>query len=215
MSVLSCPYIKFKGQAAERNLIKAILNSPQASSSSKNFPKVSVIGRNKKIHPDIDIFQIKDKDQSSKRLIGLEVKVIKIIEEKRKKKGWNWEEIYKGIGQALLYLQFGLDQCGLILGFHENVPNEKIEEFEEELKKKVSLLAQILGGYFTLGLFLWEKGGIFEIVKADRDFRYSNYGNQLYGKEVEENIKDFRNLLLSRQFLWDKKLAKSCEYAEK
>ena len=182
---------------------------------SKNFPKVSVIGRGKKIHPDIDILQIKDIDQQTKRLIGFEVKVVKSAEGKKQKRGWNWEEIYKGIGQAFLYLQFGLDQCGLILGFHECVSNERIEEFKDELQKKDSLLTQILGGYFALGLFLWEKGGLLEIVKAERDFTYSSYRDQLYGGKIEEEIKKFKNMLLAKEFLWDKKLAQGCEYAEK
>lgn len=143
------------------------------------------------------------------------MKIVKFGENEEGKKRWNWEEIYKRIGQAFLYFQFGLDQCGLILVFHEGVPDEKIEKFKEDLQKKSSLLTQILGEYFTLGLFLWEKGGIVEITKAERDFRYSNYGNQLYGKEIEEKIKKFRDMLLAREFLWDKELAKSCEYAEK
>lgn len=208
-------YIKFKGRQAERDLIRAILNSSRVSILSKNFPKVSVIGRGTKIHPDIDILQIKDRDQQTKRLIGFEVKVVKFVEEKKQKKGWNWEDFYKGIGQAFLYLQFGLDQCGLILGFHESVSNEKIEEFKEELQKKASLLAQILGGYFTLGLFLWEKGGLVEVVKAERDFTYSSYRDQLYGRKIEKEVKKFKNMLLAKEFWWDKKLAQGCEYAEK
>lgn len=192
-------------------MIKAILSSSQASSSGKNYPRVSVIGRSEKIHPDIDILQIKEKDQWSKRLIGFEVKIVRFVEER----GWNWEEIYKGIGQTFLYLQFGLDRCGLILGFHENVSNERIEEFKEKLQKRASLLTQILGAYFTLGLFLWERGAVVEIVKAERDLLYSSYGDKLYGKEIEEERKKFKNMLLAKEFRWDKRLAQSCKYAEK
>jgi len=49
-------YLKFKGRGAERDLIKAILSSSQSSAMSKNYPRVTVIGR-MKIHPDIDILQ--------------------------------------------------------------------------------------------------------------------------------------------------------------
>ena len=207
-------YIKFKGRGAERDLIKAILSSSQASILGKNFPRVTVIGRTK-IHPDIDILQIKGKNSGPKRLIGSEVKVVKLVEEKKKKRGWNWEEIYKGIGQAFLYLQFGLDQCSLILGFHENVPDNKINEFYEKFKNQSSLLTKILGQYFNLGIFLWEKGGIYEIVKAQGDFLYSGYEDELYGEKIEERIKNFKNNLLNKEFLWDKRPAQSCEYAEK
>jgi len=201
-------YIKFKGPGAERNLIKAILSSSQASLPGKNFPRVSVIGRTK-IHPDIDILQIKDK-----KLIGFEVKVLGFLKGNQKK-GWGWEEFYKGIGQAFHYLQFGLDQCGLALGFRENVPNGEIDKFCKELKKKSSLLAQILGKYFNLGIFRWEGGGFDEIVKAKGDFHYSGSGDKLYGEEISERMKNFRNNLLNKEFLWDKKLAQSCRYAEK
>ena len=199
-------YIKFNGRWSERDLIEAILSSSQASILGRNFPRVSVIGRRTKIHPDIDILKIKDE-----KLIGFEVKIIKFKE----REGWNWEEVYKGIGEALLYLQFGLDQCGLILGFHQDVADEKIDEFCKELRKKKSILSQILGRYFNFGIFLWEGGGIEEITKAEGDFCYSSYQNKFYGKEIEKQRKILRNNLLNKEFLWDKRLAQECKYAEK
>lgn len=207
-------YIKFKGRGAERNLIKAILSSSKASILGKNFPRVTVIGRTK-IYPDIDILRIENKKSGAKRLIGFEVKVVKLIEEKKQKKGWNLGDIYKGIGQAFLYLQHGVDQCGLILGFHENVSDNKINEFYKKLQNKSSLLTKILSRYFSLGIFLWGKGGIVEIVKAKEDFLYTGYEDKIYGKEIYKKIKNFRNNLLNKEILWDKKLAQSCEYAEK
>lgn len=54
-------YIKFNGKGAERNLIKAILSSSQASILGKNFPRITVTGRTR-IYPDIDILQIKNKN---------------------------------------------------------------------------------------------------------------------------------------------------------
>lgn len=207
-------YIKFKGRGAERNLIKAILSSSQASILGKNFPRVTVIGRTK-IYPDIDILRIENKKSGAKRLIGFEVKVVKLIEEKKQKKGWKLGEIYKGVGQALLYLQFGVDRCGLILGFHENVSDDKINEFYKKLESKSSILTKILGRFFSLGIFLWEKGRIVEIVKAQEDFIYSGYEDKIYGREIDKKIKNFRNNLLNRVIQWDKKLAQSCKYAEK
>ena len=204
------PYIKFKGRWPERDLIKAILSSSQASLPGKNFPRVTVIGRTK-IHPDIDILQIRYKSSASERLTGFEVKIVKLEGENQ----WNWEEIYKGIGQAFLYLQFGLDQCGLILGFHDNVPENKIEEFYEKLKNRSSLLTKILGKYFNFGIFLWEGGGIAEIVKAEGDFLYLAYEDKLYGEKIEAKIKNFKSNLLIKEFWWDKKLAQNCKYAEK
>lgn len=207
-------YIKFKGRGAERNLIKAILSSSQASILGKNFPRVTVIGRTK-IYPDIDILRIENKKSGAKRLIGFEVKVVKLIEEKKQKKGWKLGEIYKGVGQALLYLQFGVDRCGLILGFHENVSDDKINEFYKKLENKSSLLTKILGRFFSLRIFRWEKGGIVKIVEAKEDFLYSGYEDKIYGKEIYKKIKNFRNNLLNKEIQWDKKLAQSCEYAEK
>ena len=140
-------YIKFKGQEAERDLIKSILSSANAY-AIENFPRVKVIGRTS-IHPDIDILQIK-KENHSERLIGFETKIIKYEKGNR----WNWEEFYKGIGEAFLYLQFGLNQCGLIIGFHSNVSDELIKKFSDDLENKRELLKKILGEYFNLGIYL-------------------------------------------------------------
>jgi hypothetical protein len=37
----------------------------------------------------------------------------------------------------------------------------------------------------------------------------------LFLVKVEEEIKKFKNILLAREFLWDKSFAQSYEYAEK
>ena len=90
----------------------------------------------------------------------------------------------------------------------------KADSFYEAFKSKSSLLTKILGSYFNFGIFRWEGGGIDEIV-AESNFYYSGYEDKLYGKKIEEKIKNFRNNLLNKEFLWDKRLAQSCQYAEK
>ncbi|MHB8483395.1 MAG: hypothetical protein ACYDBV_11785 [Nitrospiria bacterium] len=206
-------YIKFGGQGAENDLIQAILSSSQAAAVSKNFPKVSVIGRTR-IVPDIDVLQIKEENGSNK-LIGFEIKLIKLREEKTQPIGLDWKRIYEGIGEALLYLQFGLDRCGLILGFHKNVPDEQIDQFSNKFEQKSDLLSKIFPPYFCLGIFKYEHGGIFEIIKITNDFSYYGCDDKLYGQKIEERMRTYKNNLLTKEFLWDKKLGRRCTYAEK
>ncbi len=206
-------YIKFKGSGQENDLIRAILNSSMASAAGANFPKVSVIGRTP-VTPDIDWLQVR-KTNGSEKLIGFETKVVAMREEKGKVVGLDWQKIYAAIGEALLCLRHGLDQCGLILGFHENVPDEQIRSLTESLKSQASLLTQALGPHFTLGFFPSEGGGIHEITNAKSDFIYYGYSDPLYGKKIEDRIKNFRNNLFAREFMWNKGLARQCRYAEK
>lgn len=206
-------YIRFKGRQQERELIKAILSSSQAAILTKNFPQVSAIGKDL-IVPDIDILQVKEKKES-KTLIGLEVKIAKLRKEKDKIIGFAWEQIYKGIGEALLYFQYGVDQCGLILGFHENLRDVDIRWLCKYLEYNKSLFHKILGPYFNLGIFMYEKGGIYEITKASTNFSYYSISNSVYGKETKKRIERFRNNLSLGNFTWNMKLAQKCKYAVK
>jgi len=207
-------YIRFKGRQQERELIKAILSSSQAAILTKNFPQVSAIGKDL-IVPDIDILQVKGK-QESKILIGLEVKIAKLRKKKDKIIGFDWKQIYKGIGEAFFYFQYGVDQCGLILGFHENLRDVDIRWLCKYLEYNKPLFHKVLGSYFNLGIFRYEKGGIYEITKASTNFSYQSiYSNSIYGKELKKRIERFRNNLLMENFTWNIKLAQECEYAEK
>ena len=83
------------------------------------YPKVHGIST-LKISPDIDLLHI---DEHQKIITGYEFKLLKY---RRDWKRVSLEPIYKGIGQALSYFQFGVDKSILILGISKDIPKEAI-----------------------------------------------------------------------------------------
>ncbi|MEM2228391.1 MAG: hypothetical protein QXR82_06300 [Candidatus Bathyarchaeia archaeon] len=184
MSSLS--YARFKN---EKELLKAILNS---LSYAEVYPRVTAIGGGK-IIPDIDILQIDRISHNQYRLTGLEIKLVKFD---KKSKGLSWSSFYSGIGQALLSLKNGVHRVGLVLGFHESIGDDKmVEEFKSWLWSNRELLRSILGGYISIGLYLYLRGGIYTPVEATSDFYTSDESIRLLSEE-----------LMQKKFTFDKKL---------
>jgi len=178
-------YARFR---SEEELLKSVLHSLPF----EVYPKVSAIAGNK-INPDIDILQICRVSESQYKLIGFELKLMKFD---RRSRGLGWDTFYKGIGQALLYLKSGVHRTVLVLGFHENVPNdEMIENFRKWLWNKKELLSQMLGNYISVETYLYERGSISAIVEAKYDFYPS-----------DKETKFFSDALLQRKFTFNKKL---------
>ena len=175
-------YARFK---AEDELLKSVL--PYGA-----YPKVSAIG-GKRISPDIDILEVQKVSQTQSRLIGYELKLMKFD---KRSKGLGWNSFYSGIGQALLYLKNGVHQAGLVLGFHDSVPDDKlIDEFRDWLYQNRELLKRILGSYISIDLHLYERGAISPLIKADYDFYPS-----------DEKIQLLSNELVQRKFTFNKRL---------
>jgi|BEDMetMinimDraft_2_1075160.scaffolds.fasta_scaffold00786_4 hypothetical protein len=177
-------YIRFK---AEEELLKAVLHSLH----DDVYPKVSAIG-GKKINPDIDILQIERLPQNQFRLVGYEIKLIKFDKRSR---GLSWNNFYSGLGQALLYLENGVHRACLVLGFHENVPNDElIDEFLGRLRNKKELLKNLLD---TALLFM------LKFYKED----YPNFALPLIGAEDDLYSQDNEVELLSNELLQGKLLS--------
>ncbi len=183
----SSKYVRFR---TEEDLLKSCLRS--LSYSYGVYPKVSAIG-GKKINPDIDILQIEKTSQNRFRLIGYEIKLMKF---NKKSKGLSWNSFYSGIGQALLYLKNGVHRAVLVLGFHENIPNDDlIEDFYDWMYRNRDVLKSILGSYISIGLYLYEGAPISLIIEADCDFYSPNEEIRLLSEE-----------LLHGKFSYDKRL---------
>ena len=114
------------------------------------------------ISPDIDLLSI---NEYQKIVTGYEFKLL------RYRKNWkrvDFAPMYKGIGQALSYFQFGVDKSYLILGLSKEIPtrlvsstmkkieetiaifnilkvfiNKKIEEFAEEIGGLIGVLEEV------------------------------------------------------------------------
>jgi len=104
------------------------------------YAKVKIISRNIEVTPDIDVLNI----TSSENTIGYETKVIKYH---KTNKRYIYQEIYKGIGQALLYLNYGIDKAYLVMAYQNNyeIPLEK----RQILEKKIN---DVLNSVTGLGL---------------------------------------------------------------
>ena len=177
-------YARFK---TEDELLKSVL--PYGA-----YPKVSAIG-GKKITPDIDILEVQRVSQSQSRLIGYEVKLMKFD---KRSNGLGRNNFYSGIGQALLYLKNGVHQTGLVLGFHDSVPDDKlIEKFRDYLWENRELLKRILGSYIAIDLHLYEGGSISPLIKADYDFYASDEKTRLLSNELLQGKFTFNKRLKS------------------
>jgi len=181
-------YARFK---TEEELLKEVLRS---LSYCDVYPKVSAIG-GKKISPDIDILQIESFPKNRFRLIGYELKLIKFD---KRCKGLSWNSLYSGIGQALLYLKNGVHRAFLVLGFHENIPDDKsVKEFREWLWDKRELLKRIVGNYVSVDTYLYKGSPLnAPIIEAESDFQPSD----------DEEVKLLSNELLQGKFTFNKKL---------
>jgi hypothetical protein len=177
-------YAHFK---TEDHLLKSVL--PYGA-----YPKVSAIG-GKRINPDIDILEVQRVSQNQFRLVGYEVKLMRFD---KRANGLSWTSFYGGIGQALLYLKNGVHQAVLVLGFHENVPDDKlIDEFRDWLWENRELLKRILGSYISIALHLYESGAISPLIRADYDFYPSDKKIQFLSNELTQGKFTFNKRLKS------------------
>jgi hypothetical protein len=125
---------------------------------------------------------------------------LKLIKFDNRSKGLSWNAFYQGIGQALLGLKHGVHRYVVLVGFHENILDDKfLDEFHEMLwKGRENLYSQILGSYISIGTYFYKGGSINCEIEAKYDFNPSNDSTNLS-----------RQNLLNRNFTYNKRLRKS------
>lgn len=132
------------------------------------YPKVDILSRSTKISPDIDLLII---DSDNNKIIGYETKLLRYIEKWRR---YDYNSIYMGIGEALLYFQYGIDQVYLCIAveLYDSVLKEHKEHILKKLKSlkdsfNFSMLNNIIGidimelhstRYYYKNLFSIERG---------------------------------------------------------
>jgi len=142
------------------------------------YPRVTDVDGNK-IWPDIDILQM---NEDRTKVVGYEIKLMK---PSNNSASLNYESLYTGIGQALLYLKNGVYRAYLVLGFHESTSEYQINEFLNSFSKKKDLLKSIVGNHISIGTYLEYKGIISPIIEAESGFSTSDeevklLSNKLY-----------------------------------
>jgi hypothetical protein len=184
----SIKYARFK---TEDELLEEVLHSL----AYDVYPKVSTIG-GRKIYPDIDILEIK-RIPPKVQLIGYEIKLVKFD---KRSKGLSLNSLYSGIGQALLYLKNGVHQAFLLLGFHESITDDKLnDEFRNCLWNKRDLLKRIIGNHISIDTYLY-KGyhPTSPIIKAEYDFYPSDKDVELCSNELLQGKFTFNKRLKER-----------------
>lgn len=153
-----------------------------------SFPKVYQIA-GKTISPEIDLLVI---DGRNDIVTGYEFKFLSY-----KTSDANYKRIREGIGQALLYFQFGIDRSYLVLGVSKKVLQIyrlKIANRIDDLVNLRQLLEDVYK-FDCLGLLIWMEGetrekDIFRVYHPEGKFSVN------YFKEYELN----RKCLLEMRF---------------
>lgn len=176
-------YTRFK---TERELVKAVFRNV---GGLKTYPRVSRLAQ-KDIEPDIDILNMSYEN----KIEGFETKLLG----SDKYGNVNRSEFYKGIGEALLYLRFGAQRVGLVLGFKETLKEDgRVKKFLDEVRSSKEDLVKILGKHFALGVY--SSTYVEWINKAEADFAYGDY------RETEF----LKRLIEEERLSYDKKLLKA------
>lgn len=114
------------------------------------FPKVyRIAGRT--ISPEIDLLVIDRNDV----VTGYEFKFLNY-----KTNNANYKRIREGLGQALLYYQFGVDKSYLVLGVSKKVPEINSLVIANKIDELVNLrqLLEDVYKFDCLGLIVWREG---------------------------------------------------------
>lgn len=150
------------------------------------FPKIRRIAGNR-ISPEIDLLRISDL-VGEKTLIGYEFKLLK-----SETNDENRRHIYKGIGQALMYFQYGIDFSYLLLGISKNAFNSEISD------PFINILYHVtqMGSNPSFGIMVWRERNPKDIetyLKPEASFQY--------GSSKEYTL--CRMNLLNGNFVYDK-----------
>jgi hypothetical protein len=189
------------------------------------FPKVHTIST-LPISPDIDLLYV---DSIRKVTVGHEFKLLRYI------KNWkrvNYAPLYAGIGEALLYFNFGVDQCYLILGFAEmpselvDVTIKKIEQALEAFNTLTQLFKQWSDGLSKLkelvsvGDWIVNYGELYrtegknwgfgcfgvKIWSESGGLKVIRKAEQLFPIDSNSDLKHKNECLLRGEFKYEKKL---------
>lgn len=167
---------------------------------SNLFPLVKSIG-GERISPEIDLLNIERKVKREDTLItGYEFKFLNC-----KTADASYRRIHQGIGQALMYFQYGIDRCYVVIGISKNL-NQKVKvkvlekcETLRTLMKNLEILPQKPMDYMGMWIFseeVEEQREGFQTVEVQGrfpDFPVSNADSKTYTfRQNRNNLIDNR-----------------------
>jgi len=170
-----------QGVSNEDELIKLVVENQRWS----GFSRVNQIST-KKISPDIDFLRIGE--FVPKATFGYEFKLLRF------RKDWNKINLmpmYTGIGEALHYFQFGIDQSYLVLGIPSGISSEAFSEALSRIGElKFTLNTFQMEGVKCLGLHLW----------LDDGKKFDTMLTPTKNLPLTEDVKHLKECLLRGQF---------------
>jgi len=162
----------------------------------EEYPKVRRIA-GKTISPEIDLLFINRSTGKEETLTGYEFKFLNY-----KDNAVNFRRIYEGIGQAILYFQYGVDVSYLILG----ISRTKVSlEKEIPLRDKIEQLGKIMKyGLRCFGVKIWYERNPHRIktcIEPEGKFSFYSF----------DDYKLIRQNLLSGNFNYEENFLKRCK----
>lgn len=162
------------------------------------------------VSPEIDLLNV---DEKEKIVIGYELKLLKY---NKRWKRVDFKHLYSGIGQALLYLQHGVNRSYLVLGLSSSLPDNSVSSTTAKIEETANLFRMLrniptgyryLGrremtvatyGFDCFGIMLWTPSNDFLETKLKAEENY------LPLKYVED-LKHKNRCLIRKEFMYDKK----------
>jgi len=186
-----------------------------------------------KISPDMDLLDVNEHQQiGSERgvITGYEVKLLKY------RKNWkrvDFSPIYKGIGQALSYFQFGVDKSILVLGMSNDIPRESVSSTTNMIEIVIESFSTLRGfdarirKYFddsfkerpwlesTKSLLLetycgWNCFGIMVWIAYDDLLMTKLSAEQCFPIYLNKKLKHRKECLLRKEFKYDQNFLSRC-----
>ena len=162
------------------------------------------------ISPEIDLLNINERE---KIVTGYELKLLKY---NKRLKRVNFNLLYSGIGQALLYYQHGVHRSYLVLGLSPSLPDNSVASTIVKIEETTSLFRILRNiptgyryprrqeisvstyGFDCLGIMLWTPNNDLLETKLE-------VGRNYLPLEYVEDLKHKNSCLLRKEFKCDKK----------
>lgn len=174
------------------------------------YPKVDIIARRINVSPDIDLLKI---EGISSETIGYEVKYLKYRE---RWKRFNYRPIYEGLGEALSYLNYGVEKAFLVIGYDsastpkqdKNKLVKKMEDVKSTLIYTNPLIPTDLSAVLGLRLIEVVKGSVVsDEILVEIKTKEKTFPLAIISAAPEINkFRHRKQCLLNEEFHWDKRL---------
>lgn len=169
------------------------------ASGTESYPKVTYIPKGKRIAPDIDLLTI-NSHRKPPLIVGFEFKLLKYD---KRSKDISFYPFYTGLGQAMCYLQKGIDRVCLVIGCF-NIPEDRLnllDKIENKLNETCEFICETFDSFSSYLAV--------DLVRQDREFSIGiKQPKRIFPVNSYEDIKHKRECMLRKEFSWGKRWLK-------